>query len=99
MKSIRKSNKRHYAAFVVAALYLALCVLFVTHSRTASAKTPASGIAIVKITVGEDRIDTGRNQLIEVLMKNVTRKTITGKVSLSIVLPNHNIIKFKLKRN
>ncbi|MBU2514065.1 hypothetical protein KJ966_22240 [bacterium] len=56
--------------------------------------TTATGISIEKITVGEDRIDTGRTQLIEILVKNSSSASLNVAAKLSIVLPNHNVVSF-----
>jgi CARDB protein len=78
-------------------LILVLCLFIFTKEIWASDKK-VSSIQIIKITVGEDRIETGRNQLIEVLIKNSSRKTIDAFLKLSLVLPNHNIISFGNRR-
>lgn len=76
------------------ALGSALLVAFLFPNSTFAATSSASGISIRKITIGEERIETGRKQLIEVLIKNAIGKDVEANVKLSLVLPNHNIITF-----
>lgn len=73
-------------------------LLFLQTMELHAAKKPGSGISIQKVTIGEERIATGRKQLIEVLIKNVSQRSFSTVVKLSIVLPNHNIINFGNKK-
>lgn len=71
-----------------------LLVVFVFSKELIAATKKISPISVEKITIGEDRIDTGRNQLIEVLVKNSSNKTVDAHLRLSLVLPNRNIVQF-----
>ena len=75
-----------------------ILAFFTLFSVEAGFAASASGVTVEKITIGEDRIATGRTQLIEVLIKNAGYKDISARVSLSLVLPNHNIVNFGNKR-
>lgn len=84
-----------------------LCILAISMMAAAvnpgssylkAANIPASGISIEKITIGEERIEAGRPQLIEVLIKNRTAKIVSATVKLSLILPNHNIITYGNKK-
>ena len=79
---------KHTLAF---GLILLLMIFIFVNKLPAEVKSNM-GISIVKITVGEDSIETGREQLIEVLVKNTSEKSVTINCKLSIVLPNHNIV-------
>lgn len=59
---------------------------------------PANGLQVEKITVGEDNIQTGKKQLIEVLVKNYSSKNKSIVVKLIITMPNQLIITFGSKR-
>lgn len=63
-----------------------------------SASQNPSALKIEKITVGEDTIQTGRKQLIEVMVKNYGKKNIPVTVKLTITMPNQLIVTFGSKR-
>ncbi|MBU3917798.1 hypothetical protein KKA14_19915 [bacterium] len=77
-------------------LYLLFALTILPQNSLANRK-PFKSISIEEITIGEKRIETGREQLIEVLLKNRLRKSIPITVELVIVLPNHNLITFGSK--
>ncbi len=84
--------------YVVLIIFLCFISILSVNPQVHAAKKAGSGISIEKITIGEERIAAGRKQLIEVLVKNITQKSISSVVKLSIILPNHNIINFGNKR-
>lgn len=63
-----------------------------------AAPNEPTGLKIEKITVGEDTIQTGRKQLIEVLVKNYSPRTRAVTVKLNITMPNQLIITFGEKK-
>lgn len=75
-------------------VFVGLLTVGMIFCEVSAADNPATGVTIEKITIGEERIDTGKNQLIEVLVKNTSYQTISGYLKLSLVLPNHNIVSF-----
>ncbi len=79
-------------------VFITLAFCLVSLVELSAAKRTGTGISIEKVTVGEDRIETGRNQLIEVLVKNSTSSSIEVIAKLSIVLPNHNVVPFGNRR-
>lgn len=66
---------------------------FLTQPAVASTRS----ISLEKITVGQDSIEIGSDQLIEVVIKNKSRQEKPVLVKLRITLPNHNIITFGKK--
>ena len=81
-------------AFFGAAI-VAACLL---GSRNALAKSRKFPLEVEKITIGEDTINIKSTQLIEVAIKNRSRKDIYAVVKLQITLPNHNMISFGGKK-
>ena len=74
-------------------LFLALlpiCVKGANHAPT--------GLKVDKITIGEDTTQTGKSQLIEVLVKNYSSKNQPVVVKLIVTMPNQLIITFGSKR-
>jgi len=69
-----------------------LCCLLFQAVSAASEEPP--DLVIEKITVGEDTIQVGSNQLIEVLLKNYSNNSRAVTVKLNITLPNQLIITF-----
>ncbi len=84
------SHKRNVISTLLINILLIVLLVFPNHSY--AKKKRNTGISIEKITVGEERIEAGRLQLIEVLIKNRTSKKISTNLKLMIILPNHNII-------
>ena len=72
--------------------------LLLQPGRLLAKAIPASGLIIEKLTIGEESILVGRKQLVEVLIKNPTRRNINVKVKLVITLPNHNIVTYGSKK-
>ncbi len=57
-----------------------------------------ANLKVEKITIGEDATQTGRDQLIEVLVKNYSAKNQLVDVKLTVTMPNQLIITFGSKR-
>ena len=62
------------------------------------AKGRAIALQVEKITIGEDTVDIRSTQLIEVAVKNGSKRDIAAVVKLRITLPNHNIVSFGHKK-
>ena len=82
---------------IVSTLILSQAAQAIT--KTKGEPKPTSGLIVQKITIGEESLPAGRNQLVEVLIKNITQKNIPVVVKLVVTLPNHNIITFGAKKS
>ena len=98
-------NKIQFKLILNLALTIIISAMMLGYADRAQAKAaakakpePASGLIIQKITIGEKSLPAGKNQLVEVLIKNVTQKNIPVVVKLVITLPNHNIVTFGAKK-
>ena len=80
-----------FCKVVIALLLLAVTTI---PTQAAQRRDSSTGLQITDIIFGEDTILTGKTQLIEVVLKNTSRRNIVVKVKLVITLPNRNVITF-----
>ncbi|MBU2644428.1 hypothetical protein KKI24_06935 [bacterium] len=77
---------------------LVMLVVIMTPICLHAATDSPTGLMVEKITIGEDTIPTGKDQLIEVVVKNYSAKNQTVVVKLMMTMPNQLIMTFGKKR-
>lgn len=93
----KEEGLRSQSVFVqFAILILSVCCLLPFNLLGAS--HAPSRLKVEKITIGEETIQTGSKQLIEVLVKNFSSKNRAVTVKLLITMPNQLIITFGEKK-
>lgn len=85
---------RSTGRFIYGVLLLALLIVQIGMTPLMAQSASDQNLEIHKITIGEDIIEPGRKQLIEVLLKNYSERNINTVVKLVITLPNQLIITF-----
>jgi hypothetical protein len=97
LKSVMDRERSLYRTILIGILLVvAFCCSVIPIGALAADEKPP--IQIDKITIGEDTIQTGRKQLIEVLLKNYSPRNRNVTVKLNITLPNQLIITFGEKK-
>ncbi|MDH5561214.1 MAG: hypothetical protein OEY59_10225 [Deltaproteobacteria bacterium] len=77
---------------------LFLVILVLKSPGILAKSTPAKGISIKQIVVGQETLQTSSKQLIEVQLRNVNTRSATVIVKLFLTLPNHSMISYKNKK-